>query len=543
MKTRSKKAAALVLALCLLAGCQGKDAPEGDDAPDTAPIGSGTLQNLITTLGTLSSAEQVDVGTPVSAPILEVRAKVGDQVTEGQVLCTLDTTQLNDQLVQARKDQAQAQQNYETSLKRARDDAAFAQYELDRENREFANRQAARLQWEGEHARALTDAEAGGSPEASAYLAAQAAKDAADAEVTAKANASVGASSALTGAQAALAAKQAELDAAAAAGQDTAGLTAERDALQQQAAAAQAALDAALSQEAQARAAAEAPAAQFAAAEAAWQAKYQAVLAAKTPVAAAAAGPATYAYAGMYFDITKTVPQLQQELQDSQNGGTLQSLTRGVQSAGRSVEDAKNNTAAVDAAKLKVKNLEDTIAKSAVTAPIAGTVVASKAAQNAAASTTEALFSISASQEMQMSGLLNEYDATLVTVGMPAQVTTDATGEAVMDAVVTVVSPTAADASGDFTVTVKLTSPDPALRVGMTGKMRIILAQAEDCFYVPTDSIGVDGDGNSYISVYDEASGQTQNIGVTTGVANDYYTQVTGEGLTADLQVCAMPQF
>ena len=112
-----------------------------------------------------------------------------------------------------------------------------------------------------------------------------------------------------------------------------------------------------------------------------------------------------------------------------------------------------------------------------------------------------------------------------------------------MDAVVTVVSPTAADASGDFTVTVKLTSPDPALRVGMTGKMRIILAQAEDCFYVPTDSIGVDGDGNSYISVYDEASGQTQNIGVTTGVANDYYTQVTGEGLTADLQVCAMPQF
>lgn len=520
MKTRSKKAAALVLALCLLAGCQGKDAPEGDDAPDTAPIGSGTLQNLITTLGTLSSAEQVDVGTPVSAPILEVRAKVGDQVTEGQVLCTLDTTQLNDQLVQARKDQAQAQQNYETSLKRARDDAAFAQYELDRENREFANRQAARLQWEGEHARALTDA-----------------------EVTAKANASVGASSALTGAQAALAAKQAELDATAAAGQDTAGLTAERDALQQQAAAAQAALDAALSQEAQARAAAEAPAAQFAAAEAAWQAKYQAVLAAKTPVAAAAAGPATYAYAGMYFDITKTVPQLQQELQDSQNGGTLQSLTRGVQSAGRSVEDAKNNTAAVDAAKLKVKNLEDTIAKSAVTAPIAGTVVASKAAQNAAASTTEALFSISASQEMQMSGLLNEYDATLVTVGMPAQVTTDATGEAVMDAVVTVVSPTAADASGDFTVTVKLTSPDPALRVGMTGKMRIILAQAEDCFYVPTDSIGVDGDGNSYISVYDEASGQTQNIGVTTGVANDYYTQVTGEGLTADLQVCAMPQF
>ena len=46
MKTRSKKAAALVLALCLLAGCQGKDAPEGDDAPDTAPIGSGTLQDV-----------------------------------------------------------------------------------------------------------------------------------------------------------------------------------------------------------------------------------------------------------------------------------------------------------------------------------------------------------------------------------------------------------------------------------------------------------------------------------------------------------------
>ena len=204
------------------------------------------------------------------------------------------------------------------------------------------------------------------------------------------------------------------------------------------------------------------------------------------------------------------------------------------------IESARLN---LESAQLSAGTASDSVEDYNITAPIAGTVVASKAAQNAAASTTEALFSISASQEMQMSGLLNEYDATLVTVGMPAQVTTDATGEAVMDAVVTVVSPTAADASGDFTVTVKLTNPDPALRVGMTGKMRIILAQAEDCFYVPTDSIGVDGDGNSYISVYDEASGQTQNIGVTTGVANDYYTQVTGEGLTADLQVCAMPQF
>ncbi|MEG1641437.1 MAG: HlyD family efflux transporter periplasmic adaptor subunit, partial [Ruthenibacterium sp.] len=87
-------------------------------------------------------------------------------------------------------------------------------------------------------------------------------------------------------------------------------------------------------------------------------------------------------------------------------------------------------------------------------------------------------------------------------VGMKVHISTDATADAVMDGEIKMLSPTATDASGNFTVTAAITNPPAALRAGMTGKMHIILNGSENCFYVPTDSIGADKDGNAVIYSY-----------------------------------------
>ncbi len=80
---------------------------------ETASVSTSTLQtavarqgNLIieaSGAGTLISANEVNIGFPSSGTLKELYVQVGDQVTEGQVLATLDTTSLETALIQAKQ--------------------------------------------------------------------------------------------------------------------------------------------------------------------------------------------------------------------------------------------------------------------------------------------------------------------------------------------------------------------------------------------------------------------------------------------------------
>ncbi len=64
----------------------------------TVPVTTGTIQQTVTSSGTIEPANQANLNFAVSGVVTGVNVKAGQTVTAGQVLATVDTTALNEQL-------------------------------------------------------------------------------------------------------------------------------------------------------------------------------------------------------------------------------------------------------------------------------------------------------------------------------------------------------------------------------------------------------------------------------------------------------------
>jgi multidrug efflux pump subunit AcrA (membrane-fusion protein) len=65
---------------------------------DTTTLAKTDLEQTVTATGSFSSAASRTVSAEVSADVKEVYVEVGDEVTEGQVLCKLDTSDLDEKI-------------------------------------------------------------------------------------------------------------------------------------------------------------------------------------------------------------------------------------------------------------------------------------------------------------------------------------------------------------------------------------------------------------------------------------------------------------
>ena len=77
-------------------------------AGDTAKVARGEIAVVVSETGTVSPRTQVDVKSRVAGLVSKLLVDVGDHVTAGQVLLTLDTTDYQRQLAQAQADRAVA---------------------------------------------------------------------------------------------------------------------------------------------------------------------------------------------------------------------------------------------------------------------------------------------------------------------------------------------------------------------------------------------------------------------------------------------------
>ncbi|MBE5910827.1 efflux RND transporter periplasmic adaptor subunit [Pseudobutyrivibrio sp.] len=142
---------------------------------------------------------------------------------------------------------------------------------------------------------------------------------------------------------------------------------------------------------------------------------------------------------------------------------------------------------------------------------------------------------------------IDEAQIAQIAVGQRVEIKTDSTGDEVLYGTVSFVSPTATKNStkttdsssttasvsktrATYRVDVTLDDISDALRLGMTAKMNFIIANADNALSVPTSDIQTDVDGNKYV-VVQKADGKTENVTVTTGIADDFYTEITGGDL------------
>lgn len=82
----------------------------------TATVAMGSVQQTVSATGTVASASRRDVAFPVSGTVATVKVGLGDTVTAGEVLASLDPTSLQNALDQASTTLQQAQQQLSDDL-------------------------------------------------------------------------------------------------------------------------------------------------------------------------------------------------------------------------------------------------------------------------------------------------------------------------------------------------------------------------------------------------------------------------------------------
>jgi RND family efflux transporter MFP subunit len=259
---------------------------------------------------------------------------------------------------------------------------------------------------------------------------------------------------------------------------------------------------------------------------------------------------------------------------DAAQSGSTQSTTAQLQSAYDAAVAARDQTlkaddAAITNAKDALENqrLMDSAAQiqsqldvyeqqkkdATIKSPISGTVTAVNAKEGSTPGMESALFIVENIDELKVEALVPEYDASVLTTGLGVDIISDAIQDESWAGEITSISPVAADASGNFAVTISVTTPIGGLKSGMSAKLNIVTDGRQGVFAVPYGALGENDAGESVIYVVDPPAANQDNgegraktaipreIVVKTGLETDYYVEISGEKLTEGLLVLTDP--
>lgn len=202
-----------------------------------------------------------------------------------------------------------------------------------------------------------------------------------------------------------------------------------------------------------------------------------------------------------------------------------------------------------------------------VTAPISG-VVTSVNLETGDSYNGGAIVTIEDISSYEVTVEIDEYDISKIEVGQRVVIKTNGTGDLELEGKVISIAPRATGGSSvTYTVKTSIDTPCEDLRMDMTAKLSIIISSKENVLTVPYAAVQTAEDGSYYVEVMDEgnpaAAGQqggepadegqeesrdsgsspaanqpqTRRIPVTKGIESDYYVEISGEGITEGLEV------
>ena len=521
---RHKKAVILLALLAIAAAAAAFLLSRRPSLPAAAQTGSyvrtvtlsrGTLEDSISATGTVESAQVSTVTTELTYAIASVQVQVGDRVQEGDVICTLDTSDL--------------EKNIQKLTENATDAKAEAQKQYEQAQQKLT-----------EAEEAVTDAWDVRAEKESAPNSAKSAYDAASSQVSGyqsaydEANAALlTAMNALQSAQAAEQAAAGELETAKAAwtalggtfdaegkpvdptetGEDTAALEAAR-----------AAVNAALEKSRAAQAELKTAQDGQTSAQNALKTAQENLQAAQSATGYTALSSA-YTQAQSAFEQADTA--YENAVTTSENAeGTRDTALENYNKAGESDE---------------LEELQSQLEKCTLRAEAAGTVTALNA--TVGSRPEGAVATIQDTDQLQISITIAEYDIEDVAEGMRAVITSDAL-EGEIEGTLTQISPTASGggaSSSSFAATVTVDTANSGLRIGTNAAVEIIQSTTEDVFTVPLDAIETREDGTSviYVRSGESEDAEFEPVEVVVGQTNDYYAEISGVDLAEGMVVRA----
>ena len=456
----------------------------------TVTLQKGTLEDSISATGTVQSSDVSNVTTDLKYTVKTVNVQVGDSVEEGDVICTLDTSELEESIRKLQESladaKAEAQKQYEkaqASLTEAEENVKSTYDDMKEAEDE---RDSAKSAYE---------------TAAAAVKSYQAEVDAANADLLTKLNA-----------------RQAALDAYTAAG----GTVDENGDPVTSATSEAASTAADLSALADALVKA--------------NGEYKS---AEQTLKTAEANLQTAQSASNYTALSSAYNQAQTAYEQAKT--TYENAIKTSETAEESRDTALENYNKAGESD-ELEELQSQLEKCTLKAETSGKVTAENATVGSAIEGTAA--TIQDTDSLKISITIAEYDIDGVSEGMHAVITSDVIdGE--INGTLTQISPTASgggSSSSTFSAEVTVDDENSGLLIGTNAKVQIIQSTTEDVFTVPLDAIEEKEDGTSVIYVQSgEENGEPifEEVQVVVGATNDYYAEVSGVDLEEGMIVRA----
>lgn len=524
----------------------------------TTTLQKGSLNDSVTVNGTVVSGDEADVTVSDSVKtykVATVEAEVGDTVQEGDVIATLDTTDLQKQIEDAQQSYNDTLQSAQTSYDRALDDYNTAvvqhdnnlidlQAKIDEADQSLAdaeenlntaksNRDAAKSTYDSavnEYNTLVAEFDAVKAQIDSYTSAYNSASDALNAALSSLNNANNALTAALTEQQNAQSAYSADPSDANKAALDAANSK----------------VEAATSTQTTAQSAY--TTAEVAAADAQKNLEdaqnscsitsrglygYTAIeKAVTTAEQTKTSAESAYTQAETSVSTAETqVETAEQQVKSAHDTYDNEKNYSNIKTKAQAVEDAETKLEQAKRIPDTLESLQDALEECTLTATMSGTITALDATVGSVCAGTVA--TIQNTDALVVEVTISADDVPGLETGMSCLITSDATGDTEINGTLTQIDPVAND-QGSFGAKVRVTGEAADLLIGIQAQVEIIKSQVSDVYVVPIDAVGTAEDGTSYVLRKTGGEGVDmtfEEVTVTTGDSNDYYTTISGSDL------------
>jgi len=241
------------------------------------------------------------------------------------------------------------------------------------------------------------------------------------------------------------------------------------------------------------------------------------------------------AISGSYLTAVQNVAAAQlraaQSLQSAQT--SLNNQPSNVQSAQNSLNNAQTAVATAQT------NLDNAVIKATVAGVV--TTISAQVGENVSSTSTTGFIVIANTGSMALHGTIGESDIVKLKLGQVATVTVDAVGTAKMTGKVTSLDPVATISGGVpvYGVDVTIDLPNQSVKPGMSGTANVIIASSPNALTVPNLAVKT-ASGRRYLTVMKD--GQQVDTDVTFGLSNDTVTEVLTGVQEGDVVVLPQPR-
>ena len=197
----------------------------------------------------------------------------------------------------------------------------------------------------------------------------------------------------------------------------------------------------------------------------------------------------------------------------------------------QNVEDSATKLEQAQRTPDNLETLRSTLDDCTLTATMDGTITALDATVGSVCSGTVA--TIQNTDALTVEVTIPANSVPKLSTGMACRITSDATGDDVINGTLTQIDPVAND-KGTFGAKVVVNGDADGLLIGISAKVEIVISEKNDVYTVPRDAVGTADDGSSYVLRKTGGEGVDmtfEEMTVTTGDTNDFYVEITGSDL------------